>query len=119
MLHVDVDLIAGERRPQQHASAPRKLVLGEGKPGTRRVKRRQIRLRGAVCKYPVEREEQTGVGRRVTARVVVLELRRVTRHVIDDDIGHDVGVCGKRRDVLPRAQPGIHLRVIDRIETGE
>ncbi len=42
----------------------------------------------------------------------------MTRHVIDDHVRHDVHAFGKARDVIPRAQPRIHLRVIDGVEAG-
>src|SRR5436190_24391678 len=42
----------------------------------------------------------------------------MTRHVIDDHVRHDVHASGKGRDVSPRAQSRIHLRVIDGVEAG-
>ena len=38
--------------------------------------------------------------------------------MVDDDVGHDVGARGERGDVVPRAEPRIDLRVIDRVEAG-
>ena len=40
----------------------------------------------------------------------------MTRHVVDDHVGHDVSAGGKRGDVVPRAETSIDLRVVDRIE---
>ena len=118
MLDVDIDLVARERGPQQRRFAPCRRVLREGQGRTRRLQHRQVRLPGAVGKHPVIGEKQAGEWRGAAARLVVQELRRVTRDVIDDDVGHDVGACGERGDVFPGAEPRIDLRVIDRVESG-
>jgi hypothetical protein len=38
--------------------------------------------------------------------------------VIDDHVGHDVHLRRERRDVVPRAEPRVDLRVVDRVEPG-
>ena len=38
--------------------------------------------------------------------------------MVHDQIGHEIRALGQRADVVPRAQPGIDLSVIDRIEAG-
>jgi len=38
--------------------------------------------------------------------------------VVDDDVGHDLGARGECGDVVPGAEPGIDLRVIDGVEAG-
>ena len=40
----------------------------------------------------------------------------MTRHVVDDHVGHHVSAGRKRRDVVPRPETSIDLRVVDRIE---
>ena len=40
----------------------------------------------------------------------------MARHVVDDHVGHHVSAGRKRRDVVPRAETWIDLRVVDRIE---
>jgi hypothetical protein len=38
--------------------------------------------------------------------------------MVDDYVGHDIGLGGERGNVIPRAKASIDLRVIDRIEPG-
>ena len=38
--------------------------------------------------------------------------------MIDDHVGHHLGARRERRHVVPRSQPRIDLRVIDRVEPG-
>src|SRR5690606_41161374 len=57
MAHVDVDLLLGERRPQQAASAVRESDRREGEGGPRPVYRKQIVRRGALWKDAVVGQE--------------------------------------------------------------
>ena len=38
--------------------------------------------------------------------------------MVDDDVHHDRAVLRQRRDVLPRPEPLVHLRVVHRVEAG-
>jgi hypothetical protein len=116
MIHINIDLLVRERGPEQELGPTCGLVPCERQNLARTVEREQIRFAGSTGKYAGIRQEHPRVRRIVVSVVVVLELRRTTRNVIDDQVRHDLGPCGEGAHILPRTQARIDLRVVDRVE---
>jgi hypothetical protein len=93
-------------------------VFREWKRGANGVEVAQVAFLGSVRKHACKGQKHSGVGRVVASLVVILKLRRVSGDVVDDEIGHDGGSRREGLDVVPRAETGIDLRVVDRIESG-
>src|SRR5690606_9690628 len=75
MAHVDVDLLLGERRPQQAARAVPEGDRRKGQGRPRPVYREQILGRGAMRKNAVVRQEHAVVRASRSAGAVIDELR--------------------------------------------
>src|SRR5580692_10899865 len=92
--------------------------LCERKPRARAIDAEQIGLARPFGKYAIQCQKHSGEVRSVAAFMEILKLRRAYRNVIDDEIGHDLDVAAERTNVIPGAESGVDLRVIDRIEAG-
>ncbi len=118
MVHVDVDLLGRERRPEDALRAVGERHGREGQAGSWAIDREQVLLAGAVREYAVEGQEQAVVAAAFAVRGEVQELGRAARNVIDDDVGHHVDLASDRAHVFPGAEALIHFGVIDRVEAG-
>jgi len=115
---VDVDLLRGERGPDQALAAVGESIDGERQPRPRPVQAHQIILPGTPGEDRSEGEEHPVAGRSRALGKPVGELRGRAGNVIDDEVGRDrVPVPRQSRDVIPGAKPRIDLRVIPRIES--
>ena len=92
------------------------LVVREWQARARAIQLKQVRFTRTLSKDCCVRQKHSRVGRLVAALVVVEELRRTARDVVDDQVRHDFDVLSQRPYVVPRAQPRIDLSVIDGIE---
>ena len=56
--------------------------------------------------------------RGVAAVKEILELERANRHVIDDEVGHDVAASPEGGDIAPRTEPGVDVEMVFWVKPG-
>jgi hypothetical protein len=89
-----------------------------GNPGRGLYRHSRSSSRGAPGEDGPEDEEHPVVGRVRPLGKPVSELRGRAGNVVDDEVGHDhLSVSRQCRDVIPRTEPGIDLRVVLRVES--
>ena len=101
--NVDIDLLRRECRPQQALGSILKPQPGKRQGWARPINLEQVRFPRTVRKHAVVRQEHSRIGGRVPVLLKIGKLRGLARHMVDDQIGHDVDVLRHGAHVVPGA----------------
>src|SRR4030095_8287084 len=107
-----------ERRPEQTFDAVVERHSREWKTRPYSMNLEEVSFGSALRKNVCVSEEEIGVARRSSMFEKVFTLRRLSRHVIHDQVGHQVFASGQVAQIAPRTQTRIGPSMVDRIETG-
>lgn len=99
--HIDINLLGSERSPKQTLLTVRKGDARKWQAWTRPVDPQQLRFVRSLRKHAVKGQEQTRVGRTFAVSGKVLKLRRLDRHMIDDQVSDQFNRRAEGSKIVP------------------